>query len=146
MTLQDTSQLSKPVIELWTPGEDEILKARVAEGVTYARIAMELGRQRGSCAARARRLGLKHPNQSKRPYVGPKSRIPLSLSPDEHNPDSQFKPFAELASHECRYPHGDDPGSFLFCAAGRIDNSPYCQFHHDLTHRKVWWNPEREFT
>lgn len=128
--------------DLWSPSEDEILKKRVEEGVTYALIACELQRQRGSCAARAKRLGLIHPNRDRRRYVTPasKSRAPLNLFPEEQAPDSQFKPFVVLAAHECRYPHGEDPGSFLFCAAP-IAQGPYCKFHHNLTHSKILYNP-----
>lgn len=136
MTLQELPTKS---LDLWTPGEDLILKERVAEGISFILIACELGRSRGACIGRADRLDLHHPNQRKRSYhephvIAPQYTLPVSVK-EPVPADVNLKPLLELKFNECKYPYGEPAAgeSFLFCGAPRTHKS-YCAFHHNLTH------------
>lgn len=142
MSLQE-SQFTKPLADLWSPGEDFLLKTLIEQGVRFADIANEIGRPRGACIGRANRLGFRHPDQTRNPVQARIRRMlepyPLPPSVDEPVPaNANLKPFLELKFDECKYPYGETAlgESLLFCGAPRTHRA-YCKFHHDLTHRKV---------
>ena len=37
--------------------------------------------------------------------------------------------------HECHFPYGDRH-PVMFCGDPKLDDGPYCQYHHEVAHRQ----------
>lgn len=54
-------------------------------------------------------------------------------------------PFADLESHHCRYPFGDDPREMTFCGHPKMEGYSYCFHHKHLAWRKPDPRPVKHF-
>jgi hypothetical protein len=135
-------------MNFWTSERIKILQEQWAAGTSARAIAAQLGSGRNAVIGKANRLGLAthvaarlRKAQAKR---GPKkgscdttrkqARAPGGR-PLPQAPLAEARPirFADLLQYHCRYAVTDD-APFLFCGDVRQRKSPYCAFHHALSH------------
>lgn len=139
----------------WTDGKIEELKKFIEEGRSSRVIASLFGCTRNAIIGKTHRLRLSVKRSSvavrtpkPRSPVGP--RIPVqqqmmasgSFGVQKPSPtpilppDEKFQcTLVELDVISCRFPLGDPQTTeFRFCGAPKKSGSPYCTFHHRITH------------
>src|SRR5688572_26075348 len=121
----------------WTPERIETLKTLWAAHRSAAEIANELGGGLSRCAVlgKIHRLGLSSPAESRQRSLARKTAPapkrpakPVLVAPEPLN-----IPFLALRPPQCRYAVNDAP-PYLFCGNPKQSLSPYCAYHHALTH------------
>lgn len=136
------------------------------KNISFAEIANHLSDEfkmritRNACIGKAERIGLpkRALTPSERGRIGHKKRKPTQyvkqLRPAGAGimrmvPTPKAEPFEvrlaavmplhlsllDLARGQCRYPFGEGP--FVFCGCEAAPKSPYCEAHHELTHKVV---------
>ena len=142
---------------LWSDEEIARLKRRRADGLSFGRIAHEMGLTRNAVIGKAQRLGMSRPHvpanalgpiagaSIKRARARGKPMKPLpEIPPPTQAVDlpPEASPHAvtlwDLREHSCRWPIADHP--WLFCGAAQRDGYPYCGRHAALAYKRA---PER---
>ena len=126
--------------DFWTPERIDKLRVLWAKNLSAWLIARELGGcTRSAVLGKVNRLGLSTRRVLKPKHKAP--RKPRSKTFNFVNMDKplprpsvaaqtafgQTKTLPNLDRHDCRWPLGDGP--FVFCAAEREFDSPYCPQH-----------------
>lgn len=139
----------------WTPAQDELCKAWLAQGFSRSQVAVKLNDEfqtrftRCAVGGRAWRLKFISPE---RPKLGRKPRV-YKYVPRSARSSAPKLPIAmtcveiaplnvellKLEDDGCRYPSAGDgrgyPG-YLFCGHDQVEGSPYCLEHTALS-RKI---------
>jgi hypothetical protein len=134
--------------EFWTPAEDAQLRALHDEGKSFTQMAKAIGRTKGSCISRSRKLKLPSrtdlhiKRMSQRTTKIRKARsVPVRVithRKSERKPPMYFrvvtapdsKPVSLMERTGCCYPTTKD-GPHLFCNAP-INGPDYCEFHLNI--------------
>lgn len=130
--------------KLWPKERDAQLRELHKQGLTYGRIAAELGVTRGAVASVVGRLGLAARPGGARPKFVQKEEQPRARSTGFQvlvvreglrlGPQVALALF-DLQPHHCRWPVNDAP--YMFCGGARDLNSSYCERHHRISKRGV---------
>ena len=153
---------------IWPEDRIEELRRLWGLGISAGKIAPLLGVTRGSVIGKVHRLelpsrrtesrfppwrgwGTTNPRNPTRPEPKPRSRkSPATSMPFRPRVeavvatpyDGPGKRFADIESHECRYPSGDGAvESYRFCAKPVQVGLPYCLEHADLCYVRVNVSP-----
>lgn len=130
----------------WTPAQDELCKAWLAQGFSRSQVAVKLNDEfqtrftRCAVGGRAWRLKFISPE---RPKLGRKPRVykyvPRHGKPPAPKPSITMEcvealprnvTLLELGAEDCRFPFGHGP--FVFCGLPKLDGEPYCINHAHL--------------
>lgn len=129
----------------WTTEKVARLLELVAQDLSGALIAAELGLTRNAVVGRLHRMGIKdrNPQKTLRSYAVPRGKrksgarvIPFRLRPELIKQNAaDIIPlhvcFDDLSGHHCRFPYGDGP--FTYCGHGKCEGSSYCEAHFQLS-------------
>jgi GcrA cell cycle regulator len=143
---------------IWNENAEELLTQRWNDGVSFGKIAIELGCGRNAVIGKAHRMGLRRePNYCRdgrplrrksadkttrrrtRRKFNPATLVPnmprhdpfiADTFIDEAIPVDQRRSLLELTDRSCKWPVGD-PGTseFFFCGAEPVAGLPYCAGH-----------------
>ena len=151
---------------IWPEDRIEELRRMWGLGMSAGKIGQIMGISRGAVIGKVHRMDLpSRRTESRFPPWRPNRPLRLQRQPEDatlrmprrKKPPINFKPFrprvvavvatpydgpgkrfADIESHECRYPSGDgDPSSFRFCAKPVQIGLPYCLEHADLCYVRV---------
>lgn len=138
-------------MSFWTTDKVDRLKILVADGLSSAKIAAQLGCSRNAVIGKVirmkgavGRLGIAGPRLKQarpaaaaRPAAGPVRvaaiAVPkeqIAAAPSPVAPEPRMLPLTALTEQTCRWPVGDPKTeAFGFCGHGAHGRSPYCAHH-----------------
>jgi hypothetical protein len=124
--------------DVWSAEAETLLRRLFAKGLSAGQIAASLQRSRNAVVSKWSRLGLQRLRPRPIDGTAAKARQPkaqrLYKFPSTPAPGFNGVPLLELERAQCRYPLGDDPSAYRFCAAPTVDGSSWCGFHYALCH------------
>ena len=131
----------------WIPERDETLKRMLSEGISFSKIAVELGGSfsRNAAIGRAHRLGLTAPKKENSVKKKKPPRLTAQLFShrleNKSAPLPKFNPadiiplnipLLALEHHHCRWPYGEK--DFVFCGHDKMFGESYCEGHCHLAY------------
>lgn len=134
---------------LWTKERDAQLVKSRKQGLSFGKIAAELGDvTRSAVIGRADRLGLagqprstrlKGVRKEKPPVREPTQVKPILWGAVLTNLTAHAAAILDLEPHHCRWPVNDAP--FMFCGDAKRDGSSYCTRHFGASRGRSWESP-----
>lgn len=129
----------KPASNLWTPEQDDILRAMTADSAPREQIALRLGRTKLAVEKRAVILGVRlwsaaeHKWKSQKREAENKCEITQNV-PAVAIPETRRVTLLDLTPRSCRWPLGDPRDEdFHFCGEQAPIGGVYCDFHKALS-------------
>lgn len=129
-------------MEDWISEDVERLKRYLVEKrMTYAQIAMAMGRTRNAVIGKAHRLGLfiacrkkpEHATIKRRAGAMVASEVSLPLAPSR---EARVADGSRLPQSQCRWPFGDPRDKdFHFCERPCSWHSSYCEEHYRVAYQ-----------